>query len=265
LDDIEFSGIYDQYKNAQTPYRRLRTRLTWYKTHQYLGELLHRFTVCTVVSSHEQSLLQSFDQSQERVRVIPNGVDVDFFHPGAAEPEPDTLIYPGSLAYQANYDAVEFFLSEIYPTIQAAFPAIKIKITGSHENVDVISLKCPPSCTLTGFIDDIRPVIAAAWVCVVPLRQGSGTRLKILEALALGTPVVTTSKGMQGLDLLPETHLLVADQPQEFARQVIRLLNDPGLRMRLVEAGRRRIEELYSWDMIGTQFLSMVNQANLAT
>ena len=182
-----------------------------------------------------------------------------------AEPEPDTLIYPGSLTYKANYDAADFFFSEIYPLIEVSCPNIKVKISGSYENVEIHRLRLPSSCHLTGFVEDIRPVVAAAWICIVPLRQGSGTRLKILEALALGTPVVTTSKGMQGLDLEPETHLLVADQPKEFARQVLRLMDDLDLRLKLVEAGRKRIEEAYSWKMIGEQFLSLVNRSSIGT
>ncbi len=261
LDDLEFSGIHDQWKNARSNSSRLRRRLTWYKTSHYLEKLLQQFTFCTVVSDQEKDLLHPYNRMPGRLQVIPNGVDLDYFAPGQANPVPGTLIYPGSLAFPANYDAVAYFLAEIYPSVERGYPDVKFTITGAYNQVNLSGLMLRPSCTLTGFLDDVRPAMASAWACIVPLRQGSGTRLKILEALALGVPVITTSKGMEGLDLIPEEHLLVADQPAEFAGQVMRLFHDTDLHERLSEAGRKRVKTLYDWETIGTQFLALIDRA----
>jgi len=104
----------------------------------------------------------------------------------------------------------------------------------------------------------VRPLVAEAWACVTPIRQGGGSRLKILEAMALGTPVVSTAKGAEGLDLTPGEEILIADGPAEFAAQVVRLLGDAGLRARLAVHGRRAVEARYDWRAIGAQFVDLV-------
>ena len=128
---------------------------------------------------------------------------------------------------------MRYFLAEIYPGIRQQVGNASLTITGNTSGVRLTDLQLDDSVHLSGYVDDIRPVIAGAAVCVVPLRQGSGTRLKILEAMALGTPVVSTSKGAEGLDVTPGHDILIADEPAEFANQVIRLLRDAALRERL--------------------------------
>jgi glycosyltransferase involved in cell wall biosynthesis len=108
--------------------------------------------------------------------------------------------------------------------------------------------------SLTGYLDDIRPVVGQAWACVVPLRSGSGTRLKILEAMALGTPVVSTTKGAEGLDVSHGENILLADTPNEFAAQTVALLRDAGLRERLAQHARKLVETRYNWENSGKLF-----------
>jgi len=114
---------------------------------------------------------------------------------------------------------------------------------------------------LSGYLEDIRPVVAGASVCVAPIRQGGGTRLKILEAMALGTPVVATSKGAEGLDVADGEHILIADGPAEFANRTLQLLRDPALRQRLAYNARRLVEEWYDWGPIGQRFVRLVEEA----
>jgi glycosyltransferase involved in cell wall biosynthesis len=114
---------------------------------------------------------------------------------------------------------------------------------------------------LTGYVDDVRPWVQASRVCVVPLRQGGGTRIKILEAMALGTPVIATSKGMEGLDVVAGEHLLVADEPADFARQTLRLLRDEALARSLAERARELVVEHYDWRAIGRDFVDLVEEA----
>jgi polysaccharide biosynthesis protein PslH len=115
--------------------------------------------------------------------------------------------------------------------------------------------------TYTGYVDDIRPEIAESWASVVPLRRGGGTRVKILESMALGTPVVSTPKGAEGLDVVPGQHILLAEHPDEFARHVVDLCQSPGLRRRLAENGSQLVSSRYDWNSVGEQILAVVERA----
>lgn len=207
----------------------------------------HRYDHVFMVSRNDRQDLMQFvsDLPGDRISLLPNGVDLSIYDIGDVERQENSLIYNGALTYNANYDAMEFFLHEIFPIIQEQIPQASIKITGKTAGVDLSRLPLSTQVILTGYVPDIRPVIKSCMVCVVPLKVGGGTRLKILEALALGTPVVATSKGVEGLDLQPGRDLLVADTPHDFAREVIRLLTDPDLREHLSRNGRRAVEDQY--------------------
>ncbi|NIV37258.1 MAG: glycosyltransferase [Anaerolineae bacterium] len=175
-------------------------------------------------------------------------------------PEADALVYSGALTYSVNFDAVDFFLREVFPLIQAKRPTVKLSVTGKLEGVPIDRLPANDGLVLTGYLDDVRPTVARSWACVVPLRVGGGTRLKILEALALGTPVVSTSVGAEGLKVTPGVDILIADEPTEFADATLRLLEDPGLRAELAANGRRLVRERYDWDQIGEQLDRFLRQ-----
>lgn len=238
----------------------MRYGLTWWKLANYMGNLLNAFDACTVVSKVEQARIRQIKPNYQSVEVVPNGVDVTYYTGDFGLPEPDTLIYSGALTYEANFDAVDFFLREVFPLIQAERPQVKIFITGKLDGVPVHRLPANKSVIFTGYLDDIRPRVAQSWVSVVPLRQGGGTRLKILEALAAGTPVVATAKGAEGLDLTPEKEILIADKPADFAATVLHLLQNPQSREALSFHGRRAVAARYDWQMIGQQFNDFVKK-----
>jgi glycosyltransferase involved in cell wall biosynthesis len=168
------------------------------------------------------------------------------------------LVYNGSLTYSANYDAMVHFLSEIYPLIREEEPGVSLTITGSLDGVDLGGLNLDGSVRLSGYVADVRPLVAGASVCVVPVRQGGGTRLKILEAMALGTPVVATPKGAEGLQVKPGQDVLLGRDPEEFAAQIVRLLRDPTLRENLSGHARRTVERRYDWTVLGRRFVDLV-------
>jgi glycosyltransferase involved in cell wall biosynthesis len=263
LEEVEVGTIYDAYKRAINPQTRLRAWLTWIKMKHYVAQAILRFSACTVVSETEKSLLKLVSPEYKSIFLVPNGVDTNQFRPTNNRPNPESLVYNGALTYQANFDAMDYFVNQIFPTVLKNFPSTILSITGSTEGVDLRHLQKQPQVELTGYLDDIRPVVTNAWACVVPLRQGGGTRLKILEAMALGTPVISTSKGAQGLDVRNAENILIADTPIEFADQVVRLLENPGLRQFLSVNGRKLVESRYSWDMIGDQFVDLLE--NLVT
>jgi len=258
LDEVEIGAIHDAWANAPTRFSRWRRALTWAKVRRYAGMVARAFDVCTVVSDKERALLRQAAPDYEAVHVVPNGVDLENLRPGMAEPQPGTLVYNGALTYSANYDAMRYFLEAILPQIRAQSPEVTMRITGSTQGVDIPALRLPESVALTGYLPDVRPAVAGAWACVVPLRAGGGTRLKILEAMALGTPVIATTKGAEGLDVRPGEDILIADDPADFAAQTVRLLRDSDLRRRLSRSGRALVEARYGWDAIGQQFAQIV-------
>jgi glycosyltransferase involved in cell wall biosynthesis len=201
-----------------------------------------------VASQQERSNVLSVAPNCQHVVVVPNGVDLDRYKGRFGTPEPGTLVFPGALTYGANFDAMEFFLSDIFPLVKAQRPDVSLRITGGYDGVPVERLPLGYGVELTGYLDDIRPAVAQSWVCVVPLRVGGGTRLKILEAMALGTPVISMSKGAEGLDVTHEENILIADDPDDFAQAVIRLLGDEDLRAGLSANGRRLVKKCYSWE-----------------
>jgi glycosyltransferase involved in cell wall biosynthesis len=193
-----------------------------------------------------------------QLEVVPNGVDCEHNRPGLVETRPFSLVYNGALTYSANYDAMSYFLAVIYPLIKQQVPEVSLTITGSLTGVELSGLALDKSVHLSGYVDDIRIPVAEAAVCVVPLRQGGGTRLKILEAMALGTPVVATSKGAEGLDVTPSHDILIADEPAGFAAQVVHLLRSGILREQQSANARHLVEQRYDWNQIGRRFVSLV-------
>jgi glycosyltransferase involved in cell wall biosynthesis len=252
--------MHRRYAGQQRPSAYLRTWLSWKKAHHYERKMLRRFEVCTVASPVELSYVTAL-RGGKPATLIPNGVDCQHNRPGLVQPAPNSLVFNGALTYRANYDAMQYFLANIYPLIKEREPDVSLTITGSTTAVDLAGLRLDDSVRLSGYVDDVRPLIAGARACVVPIRYGGGTRLKILEAMALGTPVVATSKGAEGLDVLPGQNILVADEPADFAAQVLRLLRDVDLQQGLAVQARRLAEGMYDWQVIGQRFNDLVEWA----
>jgi glycosyltransferase involved in cell wall biosynthesis len=254
--------IAERYRGQRNPLQRARYWASWQKRRWYESRYYPRFDLVTMVSQEDRRTTTELLQSGgPRVEIVPNGVDCDHNRPGLAQPRPESLVYNGALTYNANYDAMQWFLAYVFPHIKQAVPGVTLAITGSITGVDTAGLALDDTVTLCGYVDDIRFPVAEASGCVVPIRQGGGTRLKILEAMALGTPVVSTSKGAEGLEVTPGHDILIADEPAEFAHQVIRLLRDAALRAQLAYNARRLVEQLYDWQQIGRQFNSIIEAA----
>jgi sugar transferase (PEP-CTERM/EpsH1 system associated) len=267
IEDLELSMIWNKVEAQRAWTRRARHRLTWWKLRRYAARLLAQFEGCTVASRQEQALLRSVAPGFEPLAVIPNGLDLEWYQPeagwGSAAPIPDTLIFPGALTYEANFDAMAFFLRAVYPLIRARRPGTTLRITGRTDGVPVDRLPPSEGVVFTGYLDDVRPTLARSQVCIVPMQTGGGTRLKILEAMALGTPVVSTSLGAQGLEATHGQEILIADEPAAFADAVLGLLSNERLRKRLATNARALVRGRYSWDQIGKeldQFLRLVVQ-----
>jgi polysaccharide biosynthesis protein PslH len=255
FDEVEIGAFHQQTSLAASPWARVRVGLMWWKYQKFISKLVEDYRFCTVVSEPEKSLMVRAGIPAEKIHLIPNSIDLDNYRDVTAIPERNFMIFPGSIRFYANHDAVTWFLREIFPFVVDKIPEAQLKITGDHGDTQ---LPPYPGVSLTGYLEDIKPVIASSWISLAPIRLGGGTRLKILESMALGTPVVSTSKGAEGLDAVHEKHLLIADTPQQFAREVIRLLMDQNLRQDLAENGLRLVSDQYNWSANLDRFLDLV-------
>ena len=223
---------------------------------RYERVLSPQFEAVTCTSDIDAAVFQQYC-ADGVVKVIPNGVDVSHYQPDYASEALEHLIYIGSMDWYPNEDAVSFFAEEVLPHVQKKVSDVKFSIVGGNPSARVQQLADREGVVVTGRVPEIKPYFADATVFVVPLRIGSGTRLKILEALAMGKAVVSTSVGAEGLALRDGEEIIIADEPKDFAEAVIRLLTDPSLRKQIGEKGRARVEQDYDWRSIGKELLTV--------
>jgi glycosyltransferase involved in cell wall biosynthesis len=183
-----------------------------------------------------------------RTTVIPNAADVEYYQPRPGDPPPDgrTMVFFGLLSYTPNVDGVIHFVQDIWPRIAAQHPEARCKIIGGSAPPSLLKL-AGPRIELTGFVPDLRPHLAAAAAVVVPLRLGGGTRLKIVEAMAMAKPVVSTSLGAEGIEALPGRDLLIEDEPIAFANAVSGLLAEPSRAEQIGRSARQLAVDRYAW------------------
>jgi glycosyltransferase involved in cell wall biosynthesis len=262
---------------------KLRKYLYWKSFEKFEAKTCEQFLGCIVVSNEDKKFLLKISPRISNLEVIPNGVDTSFCSFSFNLKENNNLIFTGALTYSANFDAMQYFLKEIYYLIKKEIPNIKLKITGGTRGVNINKLKLDESVKLTGYVDDVRPLIKNSAVCIVPLRIGGGTRVKILEAMALGTPVVSTSIGAEGIEgLRPvirgswlvardtnnetrytknDFNIWIADTPEDFAEAVVTLLEDENLAEALGKNARRYVEENHNWDEKAKQLEEIYEKA----
>jgi sugar transferase (PEP-CTERM/EpsH1 system associated) len=209
---------------------------------------------CVLTSDREQPIVHAAAPGVP-TEVVPNGVDLDYFAPSTEPVEPHTVVFNGTLNYRPNLDGATYLVQEIWPLVVAVCPQARLSIVGNAPP-EVMAM-AGPGIEVTGRVPDIRPYLHQAAVVVAPLRIGAGTRLKIVEGMALGKAMVSTSIGCEGIDVHDEQQLLIADDAQTFADQIVRLFNDAELRASLGRAARLRAEEAYSWDRVGERLESL--------
>lgn len=252
------SVIFRRYCEKETNLiKKLYIYLQWLKLRRYEEMACKSFDYCVACSEHDKKILSDMVDSQ-KIHVIPNGVDTEYFRPTnhhlslrTYSPQPNSLIFTGSMDWLPNEDAMVYFTSCIFPLIKKKIPKVMLSIVGRNPTKKLKGLtKEDRSIEVTGRVDDVRPYIARSSVYVVPLRIGSGTRLKILEAMAMGKPVISTTIGCEGIEATPGENIMVADDPKDFAEKTVELLRDSELRQKIGRAGRLLVEERYDWQRI---------------
>ena len=223
----------------------------------YEKHIYEKFDACLVVTRLDKELLES---SNPRIRcvVIPNGVDVDYFSPAATSEEPASLIFIANMSARVAVDNIMYFYNEIFPLILRENPEVKLYLVGRDPSKEIRKLSADPLVTVTGYVNDLRPYLAKSTVSIAPWFIGTtGMKNKVLEAMSMGKAVVTTTNGARGITATNKEHLVIADAVNEFARDIVALLNDQRLRRRLGENARRLIEAHYSWE-VATETLNDV-------
>jgi sugar transferase (PEP-CTERM/EpsH1 system associated) len=250
-------------RTERRPLRRALLELEWRKTRRYEARACARASMTVAVSEPDRAMLAELAPGA-RIHAVPTGVDTTFFCPSAAPEIPHRLVFTGSMDWYPNEDAVLQFIDAVLPAIRRTVPDVSLTVVGRNPSARLRASAKAADVRVTGTVADVRPDVAEAAVCVVPLRVGGGTRLKIFEALSMGKAVVSTTVGAEGLPLVPGEHYLRADEAADFARAVVALLRDPARRRRLGAAGRDLVEARYGWAMVTRAFENRTEEAAAA-
>jgi glycosyltransferase involved in cell wall biosynthesis len=242
--------IWQRLTQAETrPLHKLLFDLQARLMRRFESDVFTKYQHVTAVSEGDAAIIREL--GCQDVVVVPNGVDTDAYRPTPEDAvEPRTLVFTGSLDWRANQDALRWFINDVHPHLNALGP-YRFYVVGRHPPAWLRDPAIvPEQLVVTGTVDDVRPWIAKAAVYVVPLRAGGGSRLKILEALAMRRAVVSTAVGAEGLDVESGRHVQIADRPRDFAAAISGLFDDRDRAAALGQAGRERVEALYGWDRI---------------
>lgn len=241
--------IWVRYAGAQSSrLRRAYLASQAVKMERFERQVFGTVEAATAVSESDAETIRGYNHRLS-VEVIDNGVDLEYFRPAdesSAISKPN-LVFTGSMDWRPNQDAAIFFVRRVLPLLRDKFSDITFTIVGRNPSISVRDLEKVEGVTVTGTVDDVRPYIDKASIYVVPLRVGGGSRLKILEALAMRKPVISTTVGAEGLDLRVNEHLLVADEPQDWIETVENILTDREKASAMGKAGRRLVEQRYGW------------------
>ncbi len=223
----------------------------WLRLVRYEARVCRRADRVLTVSEADAAALKSLVPGLEP-SVVPNGIDTRQYHPQAVEArhETNSLVFTGTMDFRPNVDGVLWFVEKVLPLIEAEVPDVHFNIVGQRPHSRLDPLKKRPDVTLTGWVEDVRPYITRAEIYVVPLRMGGGTRLKLLEAMAMGKAVVATRLGAEGYPVADGRELVLADTPVDFAKAVVSLLQAPGQRAELGRRARTFVEAHYDWRAI---------------
>jgi sugar transferase (PEP-CTERM/EpsH1 system associated) len=246
--NIEYQLLQRMYQVERSPIRKIYNLAEYLKFRREERGAWERSDGCIVTSARDEAILQQHVPGKPTA-VVENGVDLEYFQPRGGSVDPASVVFTGRLDYQPNVDAVLYFVREILPKILRRRPEVVFTVVGTGPTRDIKRL-AGRQVVVTGRVPDVRPYLDRAAVAVAPVRMGAGTRLKVLEALAMGKALVSTSLGCEGLMVHQGREVLLADSADAFAGEVLRLLEDPSLGRELGDRGRGQVEAHYGWAAI---------------
>jgi glycosyltransferase involved in cell wall biosynthesis len=221
------------------------------KLRAYEKRVLGDFNLHITCSKLDSDRLRLIDSTVD-ITEIPNGVDIDFFRPGNTEKVPNSLVFAGGLRWYPNRKAMLFFANEIWPLLKRRIPTASMDVIGQSPPPPLLELAArDPSFRVHGFVDDVRDYLDRAAVYVCPITDGGGTKLKILDALAMGKPIVADPIACEGIDVIPGEHVIFAGTPEEYVDAIEKLLSEPAVRDRMSCANRQLILDHYAYTKIG--------------
>ena len=246
LEVIDVPRVYyNQFKYTKNFIKRIHYLLLYFISKKY-EESYEKFSMCITPTEQERGILNSKLQNLN-ISVIPFGVNMDFRIEDFKQDFPSLLFF-GCLFDIFNQRSILYFYNEIYPLIKEKIPNVKLFIVGKKPSKEILKLSADKSVIVTGYVEDVRPYLARASVITLPFVEGYGIKTRILEAMAMGKPMVVSSGGIHGINVTPEENIIIADEPEEFARRVIELLNDKQLREKISANARKLMEEEYTWE-----------------
>ncbi|HKP86869.1 MAG TPA: glycosyltransferase [Blastocatellia bacterium] len=232
-------------------------RSQWQKMYCYERDVCRRFDAVIAVSPNDCEQMRN-EFGLKQVYDVPTGVDTEYFRPLGATRDPFEIVFTGSMDWMPNEDAILYFIEKILPRLASSHPQVTLTVVGRNPGERLKALaESNAQVKVTGRVDDVRPYIDKASAYIVPMRVGGGTRLKIYEAMAMGKPVISTTVGAEGLPVRDGKELLIADQPEDFARAVIGVLDDARLASRLGEQARSLVRARFGWEEVAKAFIDV--------
>jgi glycosyltransferase involved in cell wall biosynthesis len=240
------------YETEAHPLCRWYIGRQWRKFERFERKVMGEVDRTVAVSALDAQRLRR-DFGAQRVDVVENGVDLAYFQPEMIEREPARLLFLGSLDWRPNLDGVRLLLDQVFPAVRAAVPSARLCLVGRRPPGWLNEAAQAPNVELYADLPDVRPQMARCGVMVVPLRIGGGSRLKILEALATNTPVVSTRVGAEGLELEPDKHLTIVDDVEDLPQAIIRAVRTPAAMQLQAKRGREAVLARYGWDALANE------------
>ena len=259
--DCISSYLSQQWQSASNPLKKAFIYTEFKKMQRYEPRTLARFAATVITSPYDREYLMRLGEQPEHITVVPNGVDTEYFTPPNSPRERDSLVFCAKMDYYPNAQAMLNFCQEVLPRIWEVRPQTRLTIVGNKPPLAVQNLASDARITVTGYVPDIRPYLSSASVALAPLLVAAGMQNKVLEALAMGTPLVATPGSCRALRVQHGTHLLIAEGARSVAHSILQILDDAKLAESLSQTGRAFVEQYYSWDASSAILSNVYHQA----
>ena len=259
--DCISSYLSQQWQSARNPLKKAFIYSEYKKMQRYEPRSIAQFAANVITSSYDREYLTQLGEQPEHISVVSNGVDTEYFTPPNSPREQDSLVFCAKMDYYPNAQAMLSFCQEVLPRIWEVRPQTRLTIVGNKPPLAVQNLTSDSRITVTGYVPDIRPYLSSATVALAPLLVAAGMQNKVLEALAMGTPMVATPGSCRALRVQHGTHLLIAEGAEYVAQAILQVLDDATLAANLSQAGRAFVEQNHSWDASAAILNTIYQQA----